>query len=132
MGWKVAELYMPSVPALITIAMTVLKMVGITAANMTQLMIVWHRTSPRSRDPHNHFLDTRHFSYVAHEKSDTKSITTKPHHLLRSILLVNTQTGKSKFYSPFEAWQEPTSLVEPFSCGDLSLPIWPTDRCLNF
>lgn len=123
---------MPPVPAPMTIAITAVRMVGVTAANMTKLVIVWRLTSPISHDPHNHSLDTCHFSYVAHEESDPKSITTKPHQLLRSVLLVNTPTGKSKFYSPFEAWQEPTSLVEPFTHSDLSLPIWPTDRCLNF
>lgn len=122
---------MPSVPALMTIAITAVRMVGITAAIMTKLVIVWRLTNPISHGPHNHSLDTCHFSYVAHEESDPESITTKPHQLLRSVL-VNTLTDKSKFYSPFEAWREPTSLVEPFTHSDLFLPIWPTERCLNF
>lgn len=107
-------------------------MVGITAANMTKLVIICHLMSLTSHGPGNLSLDTCHFSYVAHEESDTKSTTTTRHHLLRNVLLVNTQTGKSKFYSPFEAWREPTCLVEPFSLRDLSLPMWPTDRMFKF
>lgn len=102
-------------------------------ADMIKLLTVWNLKSLISLDPYNSSLNRCHFSYLADKESNTKSITTKPHHLLRSTHMVNTQTDKSKSQSLFKAWHEPCFLGGggTSSRKDPSLPIWPTDRCLN-